>query len=247
MIKDYRIYHLTAKEKIRCLAEGVLLNVVIAYLFYDSVYAMLPGMILVVLYFKEKKRLLARKRIRRIRVELKEFLNAFIAALQTGRSLENAFYEATKDLEKYLQKETELVLELKQICAKISVGESLEKLLAEFSARSHLEELEYFSEVFSVGKRSGGNLIAIMKNTIRMLQEKMDAEEEIVTAVMEKQLEFNLMTVVPLGIIMYLRMSAGSLIESLYRNLTGILVMTVCLAIYGGCYLYGKRLLEVEN
>lgn len=247
MIKDYRVYTFSRKEKIVCFLEGMFLNALIAFLFFDSLWAMVPGVLLVVFYFREKKRKLMRKRIRRMRVEFKEFLNALIAALQTGRSMENAFAEAVKDTARYLEKDTEFILEMRKICAGVSVGEPLEKVMLDFSYRSHLEELEYFAEVFSIGKRSGGNLIGIMKNTIRMLQERMDAEEEIYTVLAEKQMEFHLMCVIPFAIIIYLRISAGSLIGSLYGNITGVSVMTVCLLIYGGCYLYGKRLLEIEN
>lgn len=245
MIKDYRIYEFSKKEKLLCFFEGMLLNAMISILFYNSFVAILPGMVLVVFYFREKKHVLARKRMQGMRSELKEFLNGLIAALQTGRSLENAFVEATKDLARYVENETPLVVELKQICVKLSLGEPMEKLLREFSRRSHLEELEYFSEVFAIGKRSGGNLVAIMKNTIRMLQERMEAEEEIATTITEKKLEFQLMTVIPMAIILYLRIGAGNLVNSLYGNVTGIVVMTICLVLYGGCYLYGKRLLEI--
>ena len=245
MIKDYRIYEFDKKEKVMSFFEGFLINVVISILFYNSLIAMIPGILLVLFYFKEKKHVLVRKRTQGMRKELKEFLNILIAALQTGRSLENAFIEATKDLKRYTEKDTPLVLELKQICVRISLGEPMEKMLTEFSRRSHLEELEYFSEVFSIGKRSGGNIVAIIKNTIRMLQERMEAEEEIATTITEKKLEFQIMTIIPLGIILYLRIGAGNLLQSLYGNVTGICVMTICLGIYGGCYLYGKRLLEI--
>lgn len=247
MIKDYRIYEFGRKERVLCFLEGLVVNGVISILFYNSFYAMIPGMILVMFYFKEKKRMLVRKRMRCMRVELKEFLNALIAALQTGRSIENAFTEALKDIARYVEQDTVFIQEMKRICAGVGVGEPLEKMLMEFSARSHMEELQYFSQVFSIGKRSGGNIVAIMRNTIRMLQERMDAEEEITTTIAEKQLEFQVMTVIPLAIIIYLRIGAEGLLDSLYGNLTGVFVMTVCLAIYGGCYLYGKRLLEFEN
>ena len=247
MIKDYRVYNFSKKELFVCLLEGMLLNVVVSILFFDSFWAMLPGMFLVVFYFKEKRRSLMRKRIYRLRTELKEFLNALIAALQTGRSMENAFAEAVKDTGQYLEEDTVFILEMKKICAGISIGEQLEKLLLDFLHRSHVEELEYFAEVLVIGKRSGGNLVGIMKNTIRMLQERMDVEEEIYTVLTEKQTEFHLMCVIPFAIILYLRISAGTLIESLYGNMTGIAVMILCLLIYGGCYLYGKRILEIEN
>ena len=79
-----------------------------------------------------------------------------------------------------------------------------------------------------------------------MLQEKMEAEAEIYAVLAEKRLEFQLMSVIPLGIILYLRIGAGNLLESLYQNGVGIVVMTGCLLVYGGCYLYGKRLLEID-
>lgn len=247
MIKDYRIYIFSKKELLLSLLEGMLLNGLISLLFYDSFYAMIPGTVLMFLYMKEKRRTLGRKRKRQMQLELKEFLNCLIAALQTGRSIENAFVESCRDMVGYLGKDTPFLSEIKRICAGIAVGEMLEKLLIEFADRSHMEELEYFAQVFSVGKRSGGNVIGIMKNTIRMLQERMEAEEEIYTVIAEKQLEFYVMCVIPVAMVAYLRIGAGTLMKTLYGNLTGILIMTVCLGIYGGCYLYGKRLLEIEN
>lgn len=247
MIKDYRIYDFNRKEKICCFAEGMALNGLIAVLFYNSVYAMVPGILLVLLYFREKKRVLAQKRLQHMRIELKEFLNALIAALQTGRSMENAFWESCKDTARYLEKDTAFLLEMKRICGGVEMGEPLERMLMDFADRSHMEELQYFAQVFSIGKRSGGNIVSIMKNTIRMIQERMEVEEEIATITAEKMLEFQVMTIIPMAIIIYLRISAGGLLECLYGNLTGILVMSCCLMIYGGCYLYGRRLLEFEN
>lgn len=247
MIKDYRIYQFNRKEKISALFEGMFLNAMVSFLFFDSFLAMIPGILLVIIYFKEKRRRLMQKRFRQLRTELKEFLNALIVALQTGRSIENAFAEALKDTERYLEKETLFVLEIKKICAGVNMGGSLEKLILQFAYRSHLEELEYFAEVFSVGKQSGGNLIAIMKNTIRMIQEKMDGEEEIYTVIADKQMEFQVMCVIPFVIIIYLRISAETLMNHLYGNVTGIVIMAACVLVYGGCYLYGKRILEIES
>lgn len=247
MIKDYRIYTFSKKEAVAGFLEGMLLNGLLSLLFYDSAAAMLPGMLIVFFYRKEKRRLLCRKRMRQMRMDFKEFLNALIAALQTGRSVENAFREGYKDTAGFLGEDRAFLREMKRICAGITVGEPLEKLLMDFSERSHMEELEYFAQVFSIGKRSGGNLVGIMRNTIGMIQERMEAEEEVYTVIAEKQFEFHIMCVIPMAIILYLRIGAANLINSLYANLPGILVMTVCLGIYGGCYLYGKRLLEIEN
>lgn len=247
MIKDYRIYEFDKKEKRRSFLEGMALNALLAWLFYDSFLFIVPGLVIVGFYLREKKRVLSLRRMRRMRRELREFLNAMIAALQTGRSIENAFLQAVKDTGEYLGKDTEFLLEMKRICAAVMVNEPLDRLLAEFAARSHIEEMEYFAEVFAVGKRSGGNLISIMKHTTRMLRERMEAEEEIAAVTAKKRMEFYIMSVIPMAMILYLRIGASGLVSRLYGNLLGVLVMTVCLIVYGGCYLYGQKLLETEN
>lgn len=247
MIEDYRIYRFNRKELFFCFMEGMLLNGVISILFYNSFLAMIPGMLLVFFYFKEKQKFLMKKRMKGIRKEFKEFLGGVIAALQTGRSIENAFLEALRDTQSYLGKDRVFFMEMKKICAGISLGKSMEVLLLDFSRRSHLEEIEYFAEVFSIGKQSGGNIVGIMRNTIRMIQERMDAEEEIYTILAEKQMEFYIMCVIPLGMMIYLRIGAGTMVNALYGNFTGIAVMTLCLGVYGGCFLYGKKLLEMED
>lgn len=244
MVKDYRKYSFSKKEFLTSILEGLLINAGISFLFFNSIYAMIPGVFTIVLYIREKKKKLVKARMHELRVELKEFLNSLIVVLQTGRSFENAFFEALKDTENYLKKDTLFLQEIQRICGGISVGESLEKQLSSFAERSHLEELEYFSQVFSVGKRSGGNIIAIMKHTIHMLQDRMDAQEEIETVIAEKQMEFQIMSVIPMLMIVYLRISAGDFLDCLYGNVTGIVIMSICLAIYGGCYFYGKKLLE---
>ncbi len=50
MIKDYRVYEFTPRESAFGFLEGMLLNAVAAILFYDSFLAMIPGMLLVVLF-----------------------------------------------------------------------------------------------------------------------------------------------------------------------------------------------------
>ena len=141
MIKDYRIYTFSWKERLVCWIEGMVLNGTVSILFFDSFLAMIPGVVLVFFYHQEKKRRLMRRRIHHLRKEFQCFLNEMIAALQTGRSIENAFLEAIKDTEKYLEQETIFVMEMKKIGGSMSVGEPLEKLLLDFSTRSHLEEM----------------------------------------------------------------------------------------------------------
>ena len=44
----------------------------------------------------------------------------------------------------------------------------------------------------------------------------------------------------------YIRLGSGEFLEGLYHNMTGVLVMSVCLGIYGAAYLMGKRMVQFE-
>ncbi len=247
MNKDYRNYQFSGREKIRCMAEGIVLLALLAYLFFDSVFFMVPGCGLLYLYSIEKKRWLIRRRMSRMRKQFKDFLEGFSGSLQTGRSVENAFSAAVGELRQLYGTKAELIDEFQAIAAAVALNGRLEVLLQELSVRCPMEELEYFSQVFSVAKHSGGNLISVMRYTSGTLKDRMDIQNEIHTIIFQKELEFYIMSVIPLAMIVYFRVSMPGFFESLYGNFTGIITMTVCLGIYGGCFFYGRRMLEVES
>ena len=54
------------------------------------------------------------------------------------------------------------------------------------------------------------------------------------------------MAVMPAAVLLYIRLGSGEFLEGLYHNMTGALVMSVCLGIYGAAYLMGKRMVQFE-
>jgi tight adherence protein B len=54
------------------------------------------------------------------------------------------------------------------------------------------------------------------------------------------------MSVMPLGILGYIRPSSPDFMEPLYHNVMGYGVMSGCLAVYALCLFFGKRIVEIE-
>ena len=54
------------------------------------------------------------------------------------------------------------------------------------------------------------------------------------------------MCVIPAGVILYMRVFSSEFMEVLYGNLTGFLLMSVCLAIYGAAFALGLKILRLE-
>ena len=61
-----------------------------------------------------------------------------------------------------------------------------------------------------------------------------------------RRYELNLMSLMPAGIILYLRLTFSGFVEQLYGNPAGAAVMTVCLAVYAGAYYLGRRMVRIE-
>jgi tight adherence protein B len=86
----------------------------------------------------------------------------------------------------------------------------------------------------------------IIRSTVRQLSDKLEVEKEIQTMLAAKQLEFRLLTIIPLGMIGYLKLSFPGMVEILYGNILGVVVMSVCLLVYLFSYEMGKRVVEIE-
>lgn len=66
------------------------------------------------------------------------------------------------------------------------MNENIESILKDFATRSGIEEIHHFADVFSVCKRSGGNLVEIISTTSRMIGERIEIKQEIETSLTSK-------------------------------------------------------------
>ena len=59
-------------------------------------------------------------------------------------------------------------------------------------------------------------------------------------------MEFRVMTVVPFGIILYMRLAFSEFMGVLYGNALGVSVMSICLGVYLAAWKLGKQMVEIE-
>lgn len=128
----------------------------------------------------------------------------------------------------------------------LNLNMTAEQALREFAVRTDLEEVRSFTAVFTLAKRNGGDSIAIIRNAVRQIGDKMDVEREIETILTAKKLEFKVMCIIPLAIIGYMRISFPEFMTVLYRNAAGAIFMSVCLFGYLAAVKLGQRIIAVE-
>ncbi|MEG2511824.1 MAG: hypothetical protein RR906_01755 [Acetivibrio sp.] len=234
------------KEKIKMVLQGILMVGLLAYLFYNSILAVLFLSPLLLLFWKRKEIEKMKLQKWQLNLEFREALEGISAALCAGYSIENSFYEAKKDLSLIYKEEADIMWELTQITTQIQCNKRVEDLLYDFARRSHVEDILSFAEVFAMAKRSGGNLILILRQTVKNISAKIDMKREIQVMVAGKQMEAKIMSMVPLGIILYLRIFSPGYMDCLYHNMGGILVMSAALTLYlGGVYL-SEKIMDIE-
>ena len=67
--------------------------------------------------------------------------------------------------------------EFSYMIAQLKTNRTVEEVLNDFAERSGLEDVKNFSEVFSVAKRSGGDLSGIMRHTAEVIRDKMQGRK----------------------------------------------------------------------
>ena len=173
-------------------------------------------------------------------------IDSIASALTAGYSIENALYEAHKDMLRLYGTGSIIVNELEYFFSMLDAGAPMEAVLSDFAKRADVEDITDFSEIFILSKRSGGDFGGIIRKTVRMMKEKDDTEKEIGVILTGRKYEQKLMCVIPFGIIMYLRITSGNFLSVLYHNPLGIAVMTLCLLIYAASYLISEKLTDIR-
>lgn len=230
----------------KALLTGTLLVCTISYLFYGTVWCAILLSPYLIRYVKSWETQLIRKRKQTFRLQFKEAIMSLSAALNVGYSVENALRETQKDLQLLYRKDEPILQELRYMIRQLDMNLTVEAILREFALRTEEEEVQLFVDVFSMAKRNGGDMIAIIRNAVDQIGEKIDVKREIDTMMTAKKLEFRVMSAVPAAMICYLKLSFPAFMDVLYGNLLGAGVMTLCLGIYVASYAFGKRMAEIE-
>lgn len=237
---------MSGMELTKYIALYAVLDGCVSYLFFFSWKAfviLLPWMLP---FLAERRRALQKKRAKEIKRQFLDGIQMMAASLQAGYSVENSLEEALKELKKVYKDDDFIVAEFRLMTAQLSVNRAIEELFMDFGRRSAIDDIQSFAEVFLTAKRSGGDLLAIIRNTGACIQQKEETLQEIETCLSGKIMEQNIMSVIPIGILAYVKLTSPEFISSMYGNLTGTAVMTLCFLVYVAAYFWGKRIIRIE-
>ena len=246
-MKDFNTYQYTWRELFLNALAGFAGSVVLLFLFYRQwLVCLIGGVVGAMVYPAYRKRVLAEKQKWMLMMEFKDVMDSMVSALVAGYSMENAVTEAYRDLMLLQGEETAMLQELQEIRQKLQLQHTLDSLLLDLGRRSGVEDIVTFAQIYATARRSGGNLVQVMKRTASNIGEKMEIQREIQTMIAGKKMEAACMMVIPLLIILYLQVCSPEFLQPLYGNPVGALFMTAALLIYIAGVVWSRHIMKIQ-
>lgn len=226
--------------------KGEAACLLIGYTFYRSVLitaGLLPLGLLYPFYEREQRK---KQRKKELALQFKEGMMILASSFSAGYSIENALSAGIRELTLLYGEQGLITREFAYIISQLRTNRPVEQLLTELADRSGLEDIRNFAEVFSVARRSGGNLSAVMRHTADVIRDKMQVKEEIATLTAAKQYEQKIMNLIPFFVIIYVDFSSPGFFAQMYQTGLGRILMTGCLAVYLAALILARKILEIE-
>ena len=240
-------YQVEAREALLWPLLWFFVSAVTAWLFYDRLAYTWIGMLFFPLVFKKMKKRCLEQYRRRMRLEFKDMMLSIYSSLSTGTSVEESVRRAYRDLSVNFGEKARMVRELEMVCQKLKRNISIDQCLRELSKRCHNVDIDNFVQVILMGKRRGGNLAGLVRDSVDQIQRRIETSYEIEGMIGAKKNEFLFMCMVPSGIILYMKLFSREFMQVLYGNLLGNICMTLCLGVYVSAIFLGLHLLKIRN
>lgn len=240
---DYDIYVMSFKEKSLYFLLAAAVLFVIGYIFYHNIILSLLLTPFALLYPKRKTKDIIEKRKNELNLQFKDLLYSLSSSLTAGKSVEMSFKEALKDLSiLYPDPDTYIIREVEYIIRRLEMNETVEDVLEDLARRSHLEDIQNFTDVFKTCKRTGGNLVNVIRNSTNIINDKIEIKEEINTLLAAKKFEQKILSFMPLVMIVILSLTTDDYMAPVFDTIIGRIVMTFAIIIITAGYFISKKI-----
>jgi tight adherence protein B len=186
------------------------------------------------------------KRRKRLKLQFRDMLESLASSFSAGSNVLGAFTAALTDLKIQYEQSDFIVKEMQQIIDGANQGIGIDVMLRDFAKRSHDEDVLSFADVFETCYRKGGNMQTIIISTHNVIGEKIAVLLEIQTKLTSNQMQHNVMSIMPIAIVLLLKTTNPSFAENLASPL-GVVVNTIAIGIFLAAYRYGRKIVNIKT
>ena len=259
---NYKVYYMSALEKIIYFLITFLIGGIAGYIFYGGLFKyegeattatyisnivvfVVVGMIAAKFFVPAIRKHLKEKRAKKLQKQFMDFMEVLAASLAAGNTLKDSFVNAKKDLlNQYLESDM-IIIELSEIISGLDNGITLETMLDNFGDRSNNDDIQNFSNVMSNCYRLGGDFKSVVRRTRDIISDKIAVSEEITTKISSNKLQHNVMCIMPIVLVAMLKLASPSFANNL-ASFIGVFVTTIAFVIFIISYFWGQKIVDIR-
>ena len=226
---------------------GSVLGFVILHVYYNVlIISLIGGGVFGWVYIFIRAQGAIVKRKTRLRLQFRDMLEALSVSMRAGNPPAKALLSAREDLLLLYDESSDIITELDIITALFNNAVPLSAAFHDFAERSGLEDVESFATIYKTIEGKSSRADEIVRQTQAIIRDKMEIEMEIETLMTAAKNEMNIMTIMPLVILLLLGNIAAGLMDSIYTTVGGRIAATVGLIIFAISVVLGRKISRIK-
>lgn len=260
---NYKVYYMSKKEKILYFLLAFVVGAVVGYLFYGGIGSdeygnptqityilnvVIPGITGIIagrLFLPVRTNQIIDKRNKQLKHQFRDFLDGIATSLGSGNNMMNSVVNVYDDLKVQYNKEDYIVQEMEVLVKGMNNNVPLEEMFMDLGNRSGNVDIKSFAEVFEISYRKGGNIQEIIKNTHKVLDEKLEITDDIETIVSTNKMEQSVMIMMPVVLIAAIKGMSPEFAQN-FKTPSGIIATTFALICFVAAYFLSKLILDIK-
>lgn len=262
-VLDYRVYVMTASERLKYVLLLMLAGGIVGLIFYGGLFMkdgkatilttisnvvvfLLAGLISAKSFIPVISQTLKKKRQNTLKKQFCDFASALTNALSGGMNMSDSLQAVYSDLRMQYAEDSLIVVEVQEIINGMNNNIPVETMFEDFAQRSGVADIESFATVFTTCYRTGGDLKSVVRRTTDIISEKMMISSEIETAITSNKMQMNIMNVLPIVIVLMMRLMSAQFSES-FSSLVGVVGLTITAGLTFASYKMGQKILDIKG
>lgn len=244
---DYSITPNELPQHILSFLIGFVLGFVILFVYYKLVVlSIIGGIVFGAVYISVGAQNAINKRRKKLRTQFKEMLEALSVAMRAGNPPAKALQSAREDLLLLYNESSDIIVEMDIIIKSFDNAIPLSESFHDFAERSGLDDIESFASIYKTIEGKSSRADEIVRQTQSIIGDKMEIEMEIETLMTSAKNEMNIMTMMPLVILLILGYIGSGFMDAIYTTTGGRVAATVGLIIFVFSVAYGRKISSIR-
>jgi len=187
-----------------------------------------------------------KKRKLKLRVQFFDLLEALSVAMRAGNPMLRSLQSAREDLLLIYPVSSDIILELDIIIGRFNNAVPLSIAFLDMAERSGLEDIASFSSIYATIEGKSGRADEIVRETQKIIADKMEIEMEIDTLMTAAKSEVNIMLMMPLVVLGIIGFAGAGFMDAIYTTGIGRIVSTGGLAVFVLSYILARKFSNVK-